>query len=82
MIELGIARVFGAMLRDESADQPLQPIRLERADFVGAAHLVPELEQKRGDAAHPAAGDADQDGSRCRSLVRIFCRSRFRSAAS
>ena len=48
------------MLRVKAQSEPLQTIDFERADLVRAAHLVPELEQKRGDPAHPAAGYTDQ----------------------
>ena len=45
---------FRAMLRMKAQPQPLQAIDFERTDLVGTAHVMPELEQKRGDTAHPA----------------------------
>src|SRR5256714_13827285 len=48
------------MLREELQTQSLQTFHFHRNRFVRSAHLMSELEQKRGDAAHPAAGHADQ----------------------
>ena len=60
MIDVGCVRIFGAMFAVKAQAEPLQPIRLQRSDFIRAAHFMPELEQKRGDPAHPAAGHADE----------------------
>ncbi len=48
------------MLREKLQTQSLQTFHFQRNRFVRSAHLVSELEQKRGDAAHPAAGHADK----------------------
>ncbi len=58
--ERSVMAVFDTMLFVETQTEPLQPIRLERADFIGAADVVPELEQQRRNPAHAAAGHADQ----------------------
>ena len=55
-----VVRIFGAMFAVKVQTEQLQPIRLERSDFIRTAHFMPELEQKRGDPAHAAAGDADE----------------------
>ena len=44
----------------ESQAELREPLGFERARLVRAAHIVPELEQERGDSAHPAPGNADQ----------------------
>jgi hypothetical protein len=44
------------MVRMKAEAELLQAIGLKRADLVGTAHVVPELKQKRGNAAHPAPG--------------------------
>src|SRR2546422_11300440 len=48
------------MLLEKLQTQSLQTFHFHRNRFVRSAHLMSELEQKRGDAAHPAAGHADQ----------------------
>ena len=48
------------MLLEKLQAQSLQPFHFERARFIRSAHLVAELEQKRGDPAHPASGDTDE----------------------
>ena len=58
--QISFAGIFRAMLGKETQTQALQSIRLKRADFIRAAHVVPKLEQKRGDAAHAAPGYADE----------------------
>src|SRR4051794_8576896 len=40
--------------------EPLQTRSLQRADAIGAAHVVAELQKQRGDPAHATAGDAEQ----------------------
>src|SRR5207237_9054775 len=58
--ELGVARVLGAMLLMKIQARALQSLRFERAQLIRAADLVSELEQKRGDSTHPAAGNTDE----------------------
>ena len=58
--QLGAFSVFRPMRRREAKSELREPLRLERARFVGAAHVVPEFEEKRSDSTHSAAGDADQ----------------------
>src|SRR6266403_3620105 len=48
------------MLRVKIQTEPLQAIGLLRADFIRTTDVVPELEQKRGQPAHPAPGYADE----------------------
>ncbi len=56
----GSVRIFRSMLRVETKTQPLQAVGFKRADLVGAAHFMPELEQERRDAAHPAPRHSHQ----------------------
>src|SRR6059058_334292 len=58
--EIGVAGVVRMMVLVKTQTEPLQSIRLHGAGFVGAANLVPKLEQKCRDTAHPAAGYADK----------------------
>ncbi len=58
--QFGVSRIFRAMLCMKAKSEPLQAIGLERADLVGAAHVMTELEQEGRDAAHPAPRHADQ----------------------
>src|SRR5207237_7151952 len=58
--EIGVAGVVRMMVLVKTQTEPLQSIRLHGAGFVGAANLVPKLEQKWRDTAHPAAGYADK----------------------
>ncbi len=58
--QLGIVRIARAVWRMETQPEPLQSVRFERAHFVGAAHVVPQFEEERGDPAHPASRDPDQ----------------------
>ena len=44
----------------EAQSESLQAIGFQRAHTIRAADLVSELEQERGNSAHPAPGDADQ----------------------
>src|SRR5438477_11497863 len=48
------------MRRVETQSQGLETIGFDRRDLVGATHVMPELEQKRGDAAHPAPRHPDE----------------------
>src|SRR2546423_15351173 len=48
------------MLREELQAQSLQTLHFHRNRFIRSAHLMSELEQQRGDAAHPAASHADE----------------------
>ena len=48
------------MFFTKTQTETLQSIRLQGADFIRTANLVPELEQKRGDPAHSAPSHADQ----------------------
>ena len=48
------------MLRSEAQPKSLEPIDLPGFHFVRAADIVSKLEKKRGNAAHAAAGHADQ----------------------
>ena len=58
--QFGIVRVFSAMLQMKAETEALQPLGFYGQRFIGSAHRVAKLEQQRRDAAHPAAGDADQ----------------------
>ena len=58
--EIGVAGVVRMMILMKTQTKPSQSIRLHGAGFVGAANLVPKLEQKCRDTAHPAAGYADK----------------------
>src|SRR5438105_10280159 len=53
--QLGLGCVLRAMLREESQAQSLQTFYFYGNRLVRSAHLMPELQQERGDAAHPAA---------------------------
>ena len=48
------------MLSVKMQTEPLQAIGFLRADFIRTTDFVPELEQKRGQPAHPAPGHADE----------------------
>src|ERR1700730_1852104 len=48
------------MLLEELQTQSLQTFYFHRLRFIRPAYLMSELEQERGDAAHPAAGHANQ----------------------
>ena len=58
--QLGIGRVLRAMLLEKLQTESPQTFHFHRNRFVRSADLMSELEQERGDAAHPAAGHADQ----------------------
>src|SRR5438477_2323782 len=58
--QLGLLRVFCAMLVIKFQTESLQAFHLERNGLVRPAHPVTKLEQERGNATHPAAGNADQ----------------------
>ena len=58
--DLGVAEVFGAMA-DEALDALVaQPLDIGAVGLVGALHLVAEIVQHLGDAAHADAADADE----------------------
>src|SRR5205807_8476934 len=48
------------MLLEKLQTQSLQAFHFHRLRFIRAAYLMSELEQERGEAAHPTAGHADQ----------------------
>src|SRR5205809_5020335 len=58
--QLGFGRIFRPMLLEKLQTQSLQTFHFHRNRFVRSAHLMSELEQTRGDAAHPAAGHSTQ----------------------
>src|SRR5438552_19113790 len=70
--EIGVASVARMMILVKTQTEPLQSIRLHGAGFVGAANLVPKLEQKCRDTAQPAADDADKMN------LRMLTREQFR----
>ena len=58
--KIGGAGVVRMMVLVKTQTEPLQSICLHGAGFVGATNLVPKLEQKRGETAHPAASHTDK----------------------
>jgi hypothetical protein len=48
------------MLLGKTQTEPLQSIRFHCANLVRSTHSVPELDQKRSDTTHAAAGDTDK----------------------
>src|SRR5437763_1165047 len=58
--QIGITGIFGPVLGAKTQPEPLQAIDFPRFYFVRTANVMSQLEEQGRDAAHPAAGHADE----------------------